>query len=182
GTASAGRMQQDLDKIAGMFVKVLPVRYAVSTDMNFADFVKHIKKCLLQAASKEVYDISNIVSEINKNRATPVERLYDATFAFLNFINEAPEDASEQLVIYDFEQTTSKLPLSLIASEHPKHFGFRIQYSTAHFTRSDMEMLVKQFQSLAENAAQNMDAKITDLIGGNEVIPDLMEDDISFNM
>jgi mycobactin peptide synthetase MbtE len=182
GTASAGRSQQDLEKIVGMFVKVLPIRYAVSTDISFAEFVKHIKKYLIQATSKEMYDISNIITEINKNRVAPVERLYDATFAFLNFQDDAPKDTSEQLTVYDFEQTTSKLPLTLIASEHPGYFRFRLQYSSAHFTRSDVEMLVKQFQSLAENAGQNLDAKITDLIGGAEVMPDLMEDDISFNM
>jgi DNA-binding transcriptional regulator YbjK len=57
-----------------------------------------------------------------------------------------------------------------------------MQYAAAHFTRSDMEMLVQQFQSLIENAAQNMDAKLIELIGGSEVTPDLMEDDISFNI
>lgn len=181
GVASAGRIQEEMEKVVGMFVKVLPIRYAAETDMSFADFVRSIKQFLIEATSKQVYDISNIVMEINKNRVSPVENLYEASFAFLNFNDETPETA-EQFAVYDFELTASKLPLTLIASEHPGSFKFRLQYSAAHFTRSDMEMLVKQFQLLVENAARNMDAKIMELIGAGEVVPDLMEDDISFNI
>jgi mycobactin peptide synthetase MbtE len=181
GVASAGRIQEEMEKVVGMFVKVLPIRYAAETDLSFADFVKSIKQFLIEATGKQVYDISNIVMEINKNRVSPVEQLYEASFAFLNFNDETPETA-EQFAVYDFELTASKLPLTLIASEHPESFRFRMQYSAAHFTRSDMEMLVKQFQLLVENAARNMDAKIMELIGGGEVVTDLMEDDISFNI
>jgi hypothetical protein len=181
GVASAGRMQAELEKIVGMFVKVLPIRYAAETDISFADFVKSIKKYLIQAASKQVYDISNIITEINKNRVAPVERLFDASFAFLNF-HDTPEEENQYFNAYHFDLTASKIPLTLIASEHKNSFRFRMQYAAAHFTRSDMEMLVQQFQSLIENAAQNMDARLMDLIGGSEVAPDLMEDDISFNI
>lgn len=181
GVASAGRMQVEVEKIVGMFVKVLPIRYTAETDVSFADFVKNIKKYLIQATGKQVYDISNIVTEINKNRVTPVERLYDASFAFLNF-HDTPEDDNQQFVAYNFDLTASKIPLTLIASEHKDGFRFRMQYSAAHFTRSDMEMLMQQFQALIEHTAQNIDAKLMDLIGGSEVTGNVMEDDISFNI
>jgi mycobactin peptide synthetase MbtE len=182
GVASSGRMQQELEKIVGMFVKMLPVRYLADPNVTFREFVKDVGKYLIQANSKQEYDLTSIVIEVNKNRSTPVESLFDVVFVFHNYQQDEPEEGNGQLSIYDFERKISKFPMTLVSAEYNGVFEFRMQYSNAYFIKADMEMLMGQFQALAETVTHNLDTRLIDIIGTSEVPTNMLEDDISFNL
>jgi amino acid adenylation domain-containing protein len=181
GVPASGRMQQELDKVVGMFVKMMPIRYQVDVSLPFSEFVKNVGKYLIQANSKQIYDLTNIVSEVNKNRVSPIESLYDVVFGFHNYeITRIKGD--EALAVYEIDQPGAKIPITLLASEYNNIFKFRLQYSQAYFTRADATLLVTQFQALAEAFGQNPAARIVDVVGSGALSNEVVEDDISFNL
>ena len=181
GIATSGRMQQELEPVVGMFVKTLPIRYRMDPFLAFKDLLKDINRCLIQANSKQVYDLADIVIELNNNRAAPIKSLFDVVFVFQNFGESSRQKGNEEFPIYQFENSSSKYPLTLFASETENSFVFRCEYLSAYYTRSDIEILVTQFKSLAEKASGNLGTGIVGIIGSGEPATGMVAEDISFN-
>lgn len=181
GTATSGRMQQELEEVVGMFVKTLPIRYQMDPDISFSGLVKGINHHLIQANSKQVYDLANIVIELNNNRATPIKSLFDAAFVFQNFGERNRAKGAGEFSLHSFENSSAKYPIVLFASEDDDAFVFRFEYLLSYFTRADMELLVSRFKRLCEKVSENLDASLIEIIGGNESTDGLVEDDILFN-
>ena len=181
GINTSGRMQYELENIVGMFVKTLPIRFQIDTSILFKDFAKQLHNYLIQANSKQIFDLVDIVSELNKNREIPIKNLFDVMFVFQNFEDKKLQGNNEDFSTYEFENTTSKFPLSLISSQGEESFNFLLEYSSMEFTKNDIELLIAQFISLVKNISENLDGKIIDYIGGRTELLQVIEDDITFN-
>nr|WP_295874851.1 condensation domain-containing protein [uncultured Chitinophaga sp.] len=162
GVAASGRMQQEVEPLLGMFVKTLPIRYSINQDISFPAFVTAFNRCFLQAHSRQLYDLSDIVQELNSRKSARVDGLSDVMFVFQNFRDTAGHAASAPFTAFDFTNNTSKNPLTLYAGEAENHFEFRFEYATRYFTPNDMELWVLQFKALMGKIAQNPGAKMVD--------------------
>lgn len=182
GINSTGRMQDEVEGVVGMFVKTLPVRRSLSSDVPFRQFANDMHKYLVQATSRQIYDLADMLSELNNNRPVPVKSLFEAMFVFLDFEETKSRANNDGFYNYEFENATSKYPLTLFAREVDGAFNFRLEYATAYFTREDVEMLAAQFTSLVERIAQNADATTGEYIGiGSNGSNFAEEENISFN-
>jgi non-ribosomal peptide synthetase component F len=181
GVASAGRMQQELENVAGMFVKTLPVRYRLDTKACFDRVVSDLHKYLIQAFSNQAYDLNDIMHELNNNKAVKIERLFNAGFVFLNFNDETGAEQTEEFVTYRFVNNGAKNAITLYVMEKPGSFYMRLEYSHAYFTKEDVELLIMQFKSLVSMIAGNIHAPVGAIISGNRPAAVAAGDDISFN-
>jgi non-ribosomal peptide synthetase component F len=181
GINTSGRMQDELNGVVGMFTKTLPIRYEAAMDLSFKTMVKEVHKRLVQANSKQVYDLSDILAELNNNRATPVKSLFDVMFVLQNFEDKAAQSRNDGFFSYDFENNTSKFPITLFATESEDGFNFRMEYLSNYFTKADAGLLVTQFKSLAKKIAQNVNGKLSEYLAQATQPVQFAEDNISFN-
>lgn len=180
GTAASGRIQEETENVVGMFVKMLPVRYQINPYASFKDAVAALHNYMLQANSRQIYDLGDIVTALNNNRTNPVKSLFDVAFVFQNF-EERTERQQDGFVIYPFENNSSKYPLTLYVYDSDQSFSFRFEYSSDYFTRPDIILLAQQFRALLENVTVRLDEDLVSIIQSSDQPIDLMEDDISFN-
>lgn len=181
GINSSGRIQEELEDVVGMFTKTLPIRYQLDANLKFRDYVKEIHKLLIQANSSQIYDLSDIVKEINNNRSTSIKQLFDVMFVFQNFAEKKVQLDEVKLSSYEFENKTYKYPITLFASEGEDAMYFRMEYSLLHFTPSDVEEISEQFKSLILKISENLDANVVQYFDYALNEPLLNEDEISFN-
>lgn len=181
GTAASGRIQEETEQVVGMFVKMLPIRYQINPYISFKDAVTGLHNYMLQANSRQIYDLGDIVTALNNNRANPVKSLFDVAFVYQNF-EERTERQQDGFVIYPFENNSSKYPLTLYVYDSDQSFSFRFEYSSDYFTRPDIVLLAQQFKALLENVTVSLDEDLTNIIQHSDQPIDLMEDDISFNL
>ncbi|MBL6448219.1 amino acid adenylation domain-containing protein [Fulvivirga sp. 29W222] len=181
GCASSGRMQHEVERVVGMFAKTLPIRQQMDVNMSFKDFVRDTHKLLVQANSQQVYDLADIVRDVNENRTKAVRSLFDVMFIFQNFERDESAIPNDSFKRYEIEGATSKYPLTLYASEGQDTFNFRFEYSTAYFTQSDIELIIAQFQALVYRIAENTDQSILEYLT-EEDESSAMEEEISFNL
>lgn len=181
GVAASGRMQDELQDLVGMFVKTLPIRYRLDPEISFSNLLKELHEFLIQANSKQVYDLSDILLELNNKRAIPIKSLFNVAFVFQNFEERERLKGKGEFVTYEFENSNSKYPLTLFISENDHSFVFRIEYANAYFSRADVEVLATQFRFLANEISENPQAKISDIIGGDVQKERITEKDITFN-
>jgi len=181
GINTTGRMQDELEGVVGMFVKTLPIRYQLQYQLSFKELVKGIHKHLIQANTRQVYDLADILAELNNNRPDPIKSLFEAMFVFLNFDTSKLQTRNDGFFNYQFENTTSKYPITLFASEDKDVFHFRLEYSSACFTKTDIELLILHFKALIKKISENINSKTSEHIGAATASPALADENISFN-
>lgn len=179
GTASSGRLQQELEKVVGMFSKTLPIRRQIDSAASFKAFAKGLNRHLIDANNKQIYDLTNIVSELNAVKPLSMPELFVTMFVFQNFEHTTGREGFSYI---NFDNSSAKYPISLYASEGQDTYDFRFEYLTDYFTREDIEVLAGQFENLAGKVSENPEAKVMEIIGGvEETTTSIEEDDIAFN-
>lgn len=162
GINTYGRMQEEVHEVVGMFAKTLPIRYQIDAECSFKTFARDMHKHLVLAQNKQVYDLSDIVNDLNRNRNTLVKELIGAMLVYQTFENKEVASAEDEFAVFEFENTTSKYPMTLFVNEGRDAFYLRWEYLQHYFTRSDMELLVEQFIALVKTIAGDMDRPMTD--------------------
>ncbi|HTI10447.1 MAG TPA: amino acid adenylation domain-containing protein [Puia sp.] len=180
GTNTSGRIQEELNGMIGMLVKTLPIRYKLDVKTSFSDFTREMHRLLVQARSKQVYDLADILHNLNAGRSQPVTSLFDAMFVFLDFDVQQPA-SSEEFVKYEFGNKTAKYPITLFVAEGKTSFNFRLEYSTRYFSKTDAELLILQFKKLCRKIAGNPQSMVMAFFGDELPADSPMEDMISFN-
>lgn len=181
GTASSGRMQHELEDVVGMFVKTLPIRYKLNVDLTFKEMLIEINKLLIQANSKQWYDLTNIMSELNAEKKVPVESLFDVMFVYQDVEDGIRGEGDALFTRLPQENSEAKYPLTLIAVDNGHSFGFKLEYLAGYFSAGDIDLLITQFITLVEKVAQKPEAGISEIFGSAEKSAHMMDEDISFN-
>jgi hypothetical protein len=181
GIATSGRSQLESENIVGMFVKMVPFRYCMDLTMSFRDFVKGVSDRWIQANNHQIYDLEDIMNELNGNGRDRTVKLFDVIMASQDFGDHRGEELESDISVYPIEKIVSKYPLSLITHEGDAAFNLRLEYLSAYFSKPDAELLAGQWKSLVTVIFQNLDAKMSEIIGGGELQHDLIDDDITFD-
>ena len=178
--AASGRIQRVLEPVIGMFVKTLPIRCDVDPYKKFSDLVLEMHRHLVEANSRQLYDLTDMVRELNARQAGYGKGLADVMFVFQNFDNTPLQQLGADFSMYPFENHTSKNALTLYATEEAEAFHFRFEYSTAYFSKPDIQILTDLFKSLIERIAADPQQEIIDCISSSPLQPATM-DSIEFN-
>jgi acyl carrier protein len=182
GINTAGRMHEELETVVGMFTKTLPIRRRVDNHLSFRDFAKDVHQYLMQAYSRQIYDLADIVRELNKKKTNAVSNLFETMFIFQRFSTEqAPAKKNDAFSLYPYMNNSSKYPLSLFAEESEGTLYFRMEYSCAYFTEKDIGALADQFLSLTGKISENADALLLTYSPASLNIPQPEENSITFN-
>lgn len=160
GINTSGRLQPGLDGVVGMFAKTLPVRFALAPGKSIKDNSKIAHALLVGAGSRQLYDLADLVTELNRHRQQPVKSLFDTMFVFQDFQQKAGSSAELGLSGFLFEKESVKYPLSLFMTEREDVFDCKLEYMDRYFSKGDCEMIAMQFRELVELAAKKPDTTV----------------------
>ena len=181
GINTTGRLQAEVENLVGMFAKTLPIRQQLDAEQTFPALVSQVHDYLVQANSKQIYDLVDIVYELNKERDSPVGELFQTMFVFQNFENASEDFQEQNLREYEVTDITAKYPITLYAAEDKEAFRFRFEYRSSYFTAGDMEVLIDQFKQLLSRVAARPAAQIADLGIVQESTSEPLAGDMSFD-
>jgi amino acid adenylation domain-containing protein len=181
GTTNTGRVQEELADLTGMFVKMLPIRYAIDMGMTLDAFLTDLHRRLVEANSRSAYDLVNIISDLNMNSSARIEKLFDAAFDFQYYHTGRNTRNDDMFSLMEVETRSAKYPLTLyVIEDEDGAFRCRLEYLSAYFTADDISLLVQQFKLLADRVNENPEAKLSDLIGDTEQPAGFTEEEIDF--
>lgn len=160
GINTTGRLQGGLERVAGMFTRTLPVRFRIDERKSFSELAGALHGYLLEVYDHQLYDLPDIIRELNKRRTVPAKGLFETMFVFQQFdVNVRTEDGPFE--IYPYADTSSKYPISLFVTEHDGAYHFRIEYQYTYFSHRDIEALIAYFRSLITRLAEDTDAVLS---------------------
>lgn len=181
GTSTSGRIQAELEPVVGMFSKTLPIRYRMESGLTFKAFAKEINRFLIEANSKQIYDLSDILNQLNASRTDPIKTLFDVMFVYHNFEETNITSEDIQFSGYEIKSRSAKYLLTLFTSEDKDVYNFQFVYASLYFTKEDIEALALQFQSLTKDVSENLDAQMLEYSAQKAEINSLKKDNITFN-
>jgi non-ribosomal peptide synthetase component F len=175
-------MQDELEGGVGIYAKTLPIRYRIDPSLSFNQLLKNTHAALVEAQSKQVYDLADIVGELNRQREVAIKELIGAMFVYQGFESQIAVREDSEFIPYAFEQKTSKYPMSLFVTEEPDNLVFRWEYAASYFTAGDMEVLVAEFKRLLHEICSNTSATIVSLLESSGEPEDVkLKEAIDFN-
>ncbi|HLP57413.1 MAG TPA: amino acid adenylation domain-containing protein, partial [Candidatus Deferrimicrobium sp.] len=117
GTPVAGRRHADLEKMIGMFVNMLALRYQPVGEKKFVYFLQEVKEKALRAFENQEYPYEDLVEILAVPRDLGRNPLFDTIFTLQNTGSQQIEIPGLKLVPGEFENKTAKFDLSLTAVE-----------------------------------------------------------------
>ncbi len=150
GVPVAGRQHPDLDKIVGMFVNTLPIRNQVEGEMTFTTLLSNLKEKVLACYEHQDYAYEELVNQLNIERNTNRNPLFDVVFSYENFEENTLEIPGLALEPFNSGHAIAKFDLSLMAVEADDTVYFTFNYASNLFHQKTVERFVSYFKEIAD--------------------------------
>jgi amino acid adenylation domain-containing protein len=161
GIAVSGRHHTDLEQVMGMFVNTLPVRSYPAGNLSFKEFMSLVKAKVLTCFDHQLYPYEDLINELNLERSTSRNPLFDTEFAFENFERSTVELPELVIKPYHHYQPISKFDLTLIASEKEERIHFIVEYSTDLFRDSTIKRFIACFDEIVNAVVSDRNRKLS---------------------
>jgi amino acid adenylation domain-containing protein/FkbH-like protein len=170
GTVVAGRNQKEIEDVIGCFMNFLPVRIKVAEQKTNAEFLKEVRKKVLEAHAHQDCPFEKIVEAINPERRTTQNPLYNVGFLLQNFPSGTLEGGSLKAEIIPVDLQAALLDLRFIAEETPAGFSMACEYKTPLFEPATIEHLLNHFCNVLECLLAEPQKKVSEIEKSHDLI------------
>ncbi len=164
GTATAGRIHQDVINQIGFYVNTLPLRTKVTSESSFLDLLSEVKETTLEAFENYLYPFDNICEELQILKDTSRSPLFDCMMVLQN--NEKIELVSSDFNVTQRENTskTSKYDLSFLFTERKDGtLDLELEFNTDIYDVSFVNRLSNHYVALMDTMLINNTIPISNL-------------------
>ncbi|MFH5211379.1 condensation domain-containing protein, partial [Antrihabitans sp. NCIMB 15449] len=159
GTQIAGRGEEALDDLVGMFGNTLALRTDVAHDDSFITLLDRVRAADLGAFSNADLPFDRVVELLRPNRSLAFSPLFQVLLMLQNFT--PPTLALPELSIAPIEPevVVAKLDLSVVVAEHVQPDGTivgasgTVTYATDLFDRMTIERFTARLRAVLEEVA-----------------------------
>jgi NAD(P)-dependent dehydrogenase (short-subunit alcohol dehydrogenase family)/acyl carrier protein len=159
GTIVWGRKYPDLTGIIGMFVNTLALRNYPKGNKTFINFLKEIKKRVLQAFDNQDFQFEDLVDKLQLKRDTGRNPLFDVLFIHHSHHLSTPSSSSDALKPagpdqskenheYQYEDNQTKFDLVLVSVDEGNRVDFAFGYSASLFKKETIQRFAGYFQEI----------------------------------
>jgi len=156
GTSIAGRSQQEMEPLIGLFVNTVVVSTEPLTSSSFLELLTQVREKTLGAFAHQSVPFEKIVEAIKPIRDTSRSLLYQACFNLLNLPQtaQAVADISVELMAQDQADTKAKIELNLYAKETTQGLVLHLVYNQDLYLRQRMQRMLSHFSALIKQVIQ----------------------------
>ena len=160
GVGIAGRRQEELQDIIGMFVNTLPLRNKPEGKKTFTVFLKNVKEKALLAFENQGYQFEKLVEKILPNRSWKRNPLFDVAIASQD-ISVKPVDVPQlkstgiKVKPYEYTNMVSKFDISLLYSHLENKLNFSLEFSTKLFKKETIQRFIRYFKEIVSEVLAN---------------------------
>ena len=161
GSASAGRQQQELERLIGFFVNTLALRSDVNGTESFTDFLQQIRTTTLEAYENQDTPFDKIVSTVITERDTSRSPLFQVMFDLGTAVHTSQLKLGQlEISTEHFENKTTKYDLTFSIAQGDDQLKGFITYSTDLYTEETIERMMGHYCELLSSIVKNPNQKI----------------------
>ena len=174
GIPVAGRLNKELEEVAGVFINTIALRNFPSPEKSFREFLREVVERSFKAYENQAYPFENLVNKVWAHRNSPRNPLFDTIFEVRNmdvnaFESEAVNLEGLDISYYKIFQETTKIDMDWMGFETNKGMAFMVIYSTDLYKRKTIEIITQKYKSLVKSALENCDRPIGELDAGPQL-------------
>ncbi|OFX87031.1 MAG: hypothetical protein A2X00_10620 [Bacteroidetes bacterium GWE2_32_14] len=172
GTETAGRRHSDLNRIAGMFVGLMPLYNKVLPNYSFNEFLEKVKEKTLQNQDNQDYQFDDLVKKMGlagKKGSNPLFSIILGLDNFSdleskNYTRSTPNMDSLVLEYVDISSPLTNWDLRFGVNSFKNHIQIRITYTKSLFKQTTCERIGASLKKILNQVLLNPDIKIEDII------------------
>ena len=171
GTPSAGRKNNELKNVIGMFANTLALRNKPAGGLSFRDFLNIVKDNSVKAFENQDYQFEELVEELKVERDVSRNPLFDVMFVYINIDFSHSAMREVKIKPYELKNDISRFDLTLHCSEEKNKITLTFEYSSLLFRRETIIRMSEKFKSVLEAISGKSDIMIKNisLIDNDEV-------------
>ncbi|MFB7722125.1 non-ribosomal peptide synthase/polyketide synthase [Nocardia sp. NPDC056100] len=156
GTPVAGRGEQALDGLVGMFVNTLALRTEVAPRNSFAELVSAVRDADLRAFAHADVPFERLVEALNPVRTQGLHPLFQVVLDFQNIAGAALELEGLEVSRLDIDTHTAKFDLQLsIGEQADGGLAAVFTYATDIFDADGIAALARRFERVVTAVAND---------------------------
>ncbi|MDF5709057.1 MAG: amino acid adenylation domain-containing protein [Nostoc sp. S4] len=160
GSPIAGRNRSEIEGLIGFFINTVVLRTDFSGNPSFRSVLSRVRQMALGAYAHQDMPFEKLVEELQPERDTSRNPLFQVWFNMLNLRDiqlEIPGVAVEPMSMLE---TASKFDLTLYVTEQNQGIKLDLVYNTDLFTRERTMEMLDQFHYLLEQIVAAPDRQI----------------------
>ncbi|MGW6422120.1 amino acid adenylation domain-containing protein [Nocardia sp. NPDC055053] len=168
GTPVAGRGEQALDELVGMFVNTLALRSRVDQSAGFTEFLTALRSADLDAFGNADVPFEQLVQVLNPSRSTAHHPLFQVLLTLQNFVEPVLELPGLRFEAEDFDRRSSQFDLILdlrerFAGTEPAGLDGVLTYATDLFDEATVVALATRWQRVLTTVLTQPEVRLADI-------------------
>ncbi|MFB6367570.1 SDR family NAD(P)-dependent oxidoreductase [Paenibacillus elgii] len=182
GSVATGRSHVEMESMLGVFINTLALRTFPERGKSFAQYLKEVKTCVLEAFDHQDYQFDQLVEEVGAKLDSNRNPLFDTMFEWQNVYSEQLDIEDMHITPVPFEHQISQFDLVFIGWEAPEELVFEAVYRTGLFHEASIRKFIAFFQEIAGQIAENRHLTLQEIeISHNLVTAQASKEKIEFD-
>jgi len=163
GTPIAGRTQEDLEGLIGLFMNLLALRTDLAGNPPFRELMQRVRAVALAAYAHQDIAFEQVLETLQIARDLSRHPIFQVLLAFQNAPMPMLKDPSLTVELFELDRTIARWDLALFFQESEHGLRVRAEYSTDLFTPATIRRMVDQFQILLARIVADPDQPLATL-------------------
>ena len=163
GSPIANRNRAEIEGLIGFFVNTLVLRTDVSGNPTFEELLGRVQQVTMDAYPNEDLPFEKLVEELQPERGTNYNPLFQVVFSFQNLPKVRSELSGLTLKSVEVEHTTTLFDLRLDITETDSELESFWEYNTDLFDAATICRMSGHFQTLLEAIAAHPQQRVSQL-------------------
>ncbi|WP_248277581.1 non-ribosomal peptide synthetase [Brasilonema sp. UFV-L1] len=163
GSPVAGRNRTEIEQLIGFFINTVVLRIDCSEHPSFRVLLNRVRQMALGAYAHQDMPFEKLVEELQPERDTSRNPLFQVWFNMLNLGNIDMNLPGLVVEPMSMPEVASKFDLSLYVTEQQQGIQLELVYNTDLFAPERMMEMLDQFHHLLIQIVENPQASITSL-------------------
>ncbi|MFI7666688.1 amino acid adenylation domain-containing protein [Nocardia sp. NPDC049526] len=168
GTPVAGRGEEALDELVGMFVNTLALRTPVDPGTGFRQFLATVRSADLDAFGNTDVPFERLVQVLNPTRSTAHHPIFQVSLSLQNFVEPVLELPGLRFEVEDFDRGASQFDLTLdlrerFTADGPDGVEGVLTYARDLFDEATVATFVDRWRRVLAAIVSDIDIRLADI-------------------
>ncbi|MQY15424.1 D-alanine--poly(phosphoribitol) ligase subunit 1 [Streptomyces sp. RB5] len=165
GSPVAGRPEEELEPLVGMFVNVVALPARLAGDPSFAELIRRTRETCLNAYAHQELPFAQLVSELNWTRDVSRPPVFQAVLAVQNYAvqRDAAVDLPVKVEPFGVQASGTRFDFELFLQEWPDGLYGSFNYNTDLFAEDDIAGVSDHLGRLLASVADAPDVPLSAL-------------------
>lgn len=164
GSPVARRDREELERLIGFLVNVLPLHGDLSGRPTFRELLRRVRRTAVEVQDHQIVPFEMLVDELAPRRDLAHNPLFQVVFALQNVpVQRVEVSTGQRMVGLPAETGTAKFDLTVALSEAGERLAGTAEYNVDIFDRTTVRRLLRQLAVVAQGAAADPDVPVNAL-------------------